>query len=60
MERHPADDADETFVNYLPGGPTPGRGNGRVERFLKNLFRRRGPLRPVVREGDGTVTPRND
>jgi hypothetical protein len=60
MKQSRADEADETFVNYLPGGPTPGRGTGRVERFLRTLFRRRGPLRPAVREDDGTVARSDD
>jgi len=60
MEESRADDADDTFVNYLPGGPTPSRTTGRVERFLENLFRQRGPLRPVVEKDDRTVTRTDD
>jgi len=34
---------------YLPGTPTVSSKPGRVERFVRKLFRRRGTLRPVVR-----------
>lgn len=37
------------FDYYLPGMPNPSASPGRVERFLKRLFRRRGGLRPVLR-----------
>jgi hypothetical protein len=50
MER--TDERDERsaeFDYYLPGMPTPSTSPGRVERFLKRLFRRRGGLRPVLR-----------
>lgn len=60
MEQKRADDADDSYVNYLPGGPTPSNGSGRVERFLRTLFRRRGPLRPVASEDDGTVVRTDD
>ena len=43
---------EDEFVNYMPGMPTLSSEPGRVERFLAELFRRRGPLRPVV--GDRT------
>ncbi len=42
------DAAQETLVNYMPGMPTLSNEPGRIERFLATLFRRRGPLRPVV------------
>lgn len=35
--------------NYLPGMPVLSTDPGRVERFLTNLFRRRGEVRMVVR-----------
>jgi len=38
---------DDEFVNYMPSMPTLSSEPGRVERFLANLFRRRGPLRPA-------------
>jgi hypothetical protein len=34
---------------YMPGMPTLSSEPGRFERALARLFRRRGPLRPVVR-----------
>lgn len=43
---------DETFVNYLPGGPSPSTEPGRIERFVQKLLRRRGALRPVTRNDD--------
>ena len=52
MEQKRVDDTDDTFVNYLPGGPTPSDGSGRVEGFLRTLLRRRGPITPVVPEDD--------
>jgi hypothetical protein len=44
------DESQVELVNYLPGMPTLSREPGRFERALAALFRRRGPLRPVVRE----------
>lgn len=44
------DAAQEPLVNYMPGMPTLSAEPGRVERFLTRLFRRRGALRPVVRD----------
>ncbi len=43
---------DDQPINYLPGGPTPSGTPGRVERFVRTLLRRRGPLRPVTRNDD--------
>jgi hypothetical protein len=34
---------------YLPAMPSLSAARGRVERFVTNLFRRRGELRKVVR-----------
>ncbi len=57
MERTRYDDADRTvpteqpeLENYLPAMFWPSNEPGRVERFLKRLFRRRGGLRVVVRQ----------
>jgi len=50
----------DDFVTYLPGTPTVSSEPGRIERFLKKLFRRRGELRPVVRERDETVVRTED
>jgi len=41
-------------VTYLPGSPTLSGEPGRIERFVRNLFRRRGALRPVARKRDDT------
>lgn len=42
--------ADEpAFENYLPGTPRISTEPGRVERFLKRLFRRRGTYRISLR-----------
>jgi len=43
------DDTPEQPDYYLPGMPTPSTEPGRVERFVRRLFRRRGGLRPVLR-----------
>ena len=43
------DESQAELVNYLPGMPALSREPGRFERALAALFRRRGPLRPVVR-----------
>jgi len=43
------DESQAELVNYLPGMPVLSREPGRFERALAILFRRRGPLRPVVR-----------
>ena len=44
-----ADESQAELVNYLPGMPALSREPGRFERAFAALFRRRGPLRPVVR-----------
>lgn len=44
--------AEDDFVNYMPGMPKVSSEPGRVERFLTRLFRRRGPLRAVYRGRD--------
>lgn len=52
MEARNDADTEETqaeLINYMPGMPTLSSEPGRVERFIKTLFRRRGPLRPVAR-----------
>lgn len=41
---------EDKFVNYMPGMPTLSSDSGRIERFLTNLFRRRGPLQRVTRD----------
>lgn len=50
-ERQPETEFDERPVPdvYLPAMPSLSTARGRVERFLVNLFRRRGGLRKVVR-----------
>jgi hypothetical protein len=56
METTPANEVDSAtsdeqpiFRNYLPAGPSPSDEPGRVEQFVKTLFRRRGGYRHVVR-----------
>jgi hypothetical protein len=51
---------DDQFVNYLPGMPKLSPEPGWLERFVRKLLRRRGPLRPVVRPGDETVGRRDE
>ncbi|WP_166377348.1 hypothetical protein [Halorubrum sp. BOL3-1] len=46
------DDAEDKFVNYMPGMPKLSNEPGRIERFLTRLFRRRGPLRATLRGRD--------
>jgi len=46
------DDAEDEFVNYMPGMPKLSNEPGRIERFLTRLFRRRGQLRAAFRNRD--------
>jgi hypothetical protein len=59
METTQTNDADATVThdqpfpeNYLPGGPNTSTEASRVERFVTNLFRRRGSYRLVLTRGD--------
>lgn len=36
---------------YMPGTPRLSTGEGRIERFVKSLVRRRGKLRPAWKRG---------
>jgi len=48
------------LVNYMPGMPTLSEEPTRVGRFVRNLLRRRGPLRPVVQERRSRVVTSTD
>lgn len=55
MEEERPSNAEDELVNYAPAMPKLSSVPSFLERFARKLFRRRGGIRPVVRENDDVV-----